>query len=112
MRRLASFLVASVLVAVPSCDRTGLHIPASGAGGTMALAGVTAAGGVSAAGGQIGAGGAVSGAGGSGPDTCYSDSDCVRCLWETAPSRGAAPATARPRARVGAVGALVPLLRQ
>lgn len=86
MRRLASFLVASVLVAVPSCDRTGLHIPASGAGGTMALAGVTAAGGVSAAGGQIGAGGAVSGAGGSGPDTCYSDSDCVRCLWETAPT--------------------------
>ncbi len=52
----------------------------------MVLVGVSGTGGASAAGGVVGAGGEGSGAGGSSPDTCYSDSDCVRCIWETAPS--------------------------
>ena len=86
MRRLASFLVASVLVAVPSCERTGLHTPPAGTGGMTALGGVTGPGGVQSTGGHIGAGGAVSGAGGSSSDMCYSDSDCVTCIWETVPT--------------------------
>ena len=111
MRRLASSLVASVLVAVPSCERTVLHTPAAGNGGTMALGRVTGGGGAPALGGivdtggsppssggvlghggiqatagQIGAGGEVSGAGGSGPDTCSSDADCTPCLWAPAPT--------------------------
>jgi len=63
MRSLAAFLVASVLLAVPSCERTGLHMPA-GAGGTMALGGVTATGGAFAAGGVAGTGGSSSESGG------------------------------------------------
>ena len=41
MHCLASLLFASVLVAVPSCERTRLHTPTADAGGTMALGGVT-----------------------------------------------------------------------
>jgi hypothetical protein len=86
MCRLASLLVASVLVAVPSCERTGLHTLNTGTGGMSALGGVAGTGGVQATGGRTGAGGAGSGAGGSSPDTCYSDADCVTCIWETAPA--------------------------
>ncbi len=61
MRRLAPFLVVSVLVATTSCERTGFHPPAAGAGGTMALGGVPVTGGASAAGGTVGTGGLSAG---------------------------------------------------
>src|ERR1017187_10424944 len=86
MCRLASLLVASVLVAVPSCERTGLHTLNTGTGGMSALGGVAGTGGGQATGGRTGAGGAGSGAGGSSPAPCYSDADCVTFIWETAPA--------------------------
>jgi len=83
MCRLTSILIVSVWVLTPSCGRTNLDAVVAGDGGTMALAGL---GGSQATGGQIGTGGTSAGAGGSSPDTCYSDSDCVRCIWETTPA--------------------------
>ena len=77
-------------MASSSVTATGGTSAAGGAvgtgGSTSGSGGVSGRGGTPATGGHIGAGGAVSGAGGSSPDTCYSDSDCVRCIWETAPS--------------------------
>jgi hypothetical protein len=61
MRRLALFLVASVLISAPSCGRTDLDTMVVGEGGTIAVGGVTGAGGASAAGGVVGTGGAASG---------------------------------------------------
>jgi hypothetical protein len=74
MRRLASFLVAFVLVAVPCCGRTGLGTVVTGAGGTMALGGVTATGGVLAAGGAVGTGGSTSASGGAADNNASSSS--------------------------------------
>jgi len=54
MHRLASFLVASVLVSAPSCGRTGLDTVVVGEGGTLAVGGVTGAGGASGSGGYSG----------------------------------------------------------
>ena len=69
MRRLASFLVASILVAVPSCDRTGLLTLATGAGGTMAMGGAAGTGrATSASGGITGNGGTRATGGVTGPD--------------------------------------------
>jgi hypothetical protein len=63
MPRLASFLFASVLVAVPSCERTGLHTPPAGTGGMTVLGGVAATGGAPVAGGAAGGGGSTSASG-------------------------------------------------
>jgi hypothetical protein len=57
MRRLASLLVASVLVAVPSCERSGLHTVAAGTGGMTDLGGATATQATSAPGGALSTGG-------------------------------------------------------
>ena len=91
MRRLASFLVASVLVAVPCCGRTGLGTAVPGAGGTKALGGITATGGAPVTGGMPGAGGSASTTVGSTSpgdlDACSSDDDCTTsCTWTTAPT--------------------------
>src|SRR5450631_1808364 len=61
MRRLASFLVASVLVAVPCCGRTDMNAVVAGTGGTLGFGGMTATGGALAAGGVVGTGGSTSG---------------------------------------------------
>jgi hypothetical protein len=116
MRRLGSFLVASVLVAMPCCGRTSLDAIVAGAGGAVGLGGITGTGGVRAAGGTtstggstassgglassggiqatggvIRNGGAISASGGSVSagdlDACSSDADCTTsCVWTTAPT--------------------------
>jgi hypothetical protein len=91
MRRLASFLVAFVLVAVPCCGRTGLGTVVTGAGGTMALGGKAATGGAPATTGRSGTGGSPSTSVGSTStedlDACSSDDDCTTsCTWTTAPT--------------------------
>jgi len=110
MRHHASFLIASVLIFVPGCERTRLAHLAGGTGGASALVGVTSTGGIAATGGAAANGGTRAGAGGvlgSGGtqsaggsvgtggstssattdlDTCSSDADCTPCLWAPAPT--------------------------
>jgi hypothetical protein len=116
MRRHASFLIASVLIFFPGCERTRLALLPGGAGGASALGGVTGTGGVAAtgggavavggsraraggvlgsggvqaAGGVIGTGGSISASGGSVSttdlDACLTDADCTPCLWAPAPT--------------------------
>ena len=59
MRRLGSFLVASVLASVPCCGRTVLDTVVAGAGGAVGLGGITGTGGAPAAGGVVGTGGGI-----------------------------------------------------
>jgi hypothetical protein len=116
MRRMGSFLVASVLVAMPCCGRTVLDTVVAGAGGAVGLGGITGTGDAPAAGGVVGTGGGstsasggvvgtggtpatggMPGAGGSPSasggsahttdlDVCTSDNDCTSCTWEAAPT--------------------------
>jgi hypothetical protein len=91
MRDLASFMVASVLVAVPCCGRTDLGRVVTGTGGAMALGGIAATGGAPATGGMSGTGGSPSTSVGSTStwdvDACSSDDDCTTsCTWTTAPT--------------------------
>ena len=108
MRHHASFIIASVLIFVPGCERTRLAHLAGGTGGASALGGATFAGGIAATGGDLAAaGGSTSAAGGvvgsggvqaaggvigtggstSDLDSCSSDADCLSsCIWVTAPT--------------------------
>jgi hypothetical protein len=108
MRRHASFLIASVLIFLPGCERTRPALLAGGTGGAAALGGVTSTGGIAATGGGVAGGGATSasvgvvggggvkaaggviGTGGSTAttdmDTCSTDADCTPCLWAPAPT--------------------------